>query len=126
MVYRNNGCRKKGTHVNPRPLLTERVKRRIAEIENNRIHSRGQWSCSVAAAEVQCFSRGTFSPTSSLIFSTRFQDREIGHNVYLVKRARVALPRFLNMLDSEDSCGELYAQRCRHERFYAQVFRTFA
>jgi hypothetical protein len=36
------------------------------------------------------------------------------------------LPRFLNMLDSEDSCGELYAQRCRHERFYAQVFRTFA
>ena len=83
MVYRNNGWRKKGTDVNPRPLLTERVKRRIAEIENNRFTSEDS---GVAAAEVQCFSRGTFSPTSSLILSTRFQDREISHNVYLVKR----------------------------------------
>ena len=36
--------------------------------------------------ESSAFSRRTFSPTSSLILSTRFQDGEIGHNIHLVKR----------------------------------------
>ena len=32
------------------------------------------------------FSRRTISPISRLILSTRFQDREVSHNVHLVKR----------------------------------------
>jgi hypothetical protein len=40
----------------------------------------------VSPAEVQRLSRRNVSSISSLILSTRFQDREIGHNVNLVKR----------------------------------------